>query len=55
MPVPLRSDVDAAALRGIARRSKDGPHIDEWRRLTLERFHVALPRAGGDPVWAYQL
>jgi hypothetical protein len=41
MPVPLRSDVDSAALRGIARRSKDGPHIDEWRRLTLERFQAS--------------
>ena len=30
MPVPLRSDFDAAALRRIARRSKDGPQA---RRL----------------------
>jgi transposase len=30
MPVPLRSDFDAAALRGIARISKDGPQA---RRL----------------------
>ncbi len=30
MPLPLRSDFDGAALRGIARRSKDGPQA---RRL----------------------
>jgi transposase len=30
MPVPLRSDFDAADLRGIARKSKDGPQA---RRL----------------------
>jgi len=30
MPVPLRSDFDAAALRGIARKAKDGPQA---RRL----------------------
>ena len=30
MPVPLRSDFDPSALRGIARRSKDGPQA---RRL----------------------
>jgi transposase len=30
MPVPLRSDFDAAALRVIARKSKDGPQA---RRL----------------------
>jgi transposase len=30
MPVPLRGDFDAAALRGIARRTKDGPQA---RRL----------------------
>ncbi len=30
MPVPLRIDFDAAALRGIARKSKDGPQA---RRL----------------------
>jgi hypothetical protein len=30
MPIPLRSDFDAAALRQIARRSKDGPQA---RRL----------------------
>ncbi len=30
MPIPLRSDFDGAALRGIARRSKDGPQA---RRL----------------------
>ena len=30
MPIPLRRDFDAAALRGIARRSKDGPQA---RRL----------------------
>jgi hypothetical protein len=30
MPIPLRSDFDAAAVRGIARRSKDGPQA---RRL----------------------
>jgi transposase len=30
MPIPLRNDFDAAALRQIARRSKDGPQA---RRL----------------------
>ena len=30
MPVPLRSDFDAAALRAIVRKSKDGPQA---RRL----------------------
>ena len=30
MPIPLRSDFDATALRRIARRSKDGPQA---RRL----------------------
>src|SRR3954462_5242503 len=30
MPIPLRSDFDAGALRGLARRSKDGPQA---RRL----------------------
>src|SRR3954453_9903702 len=30
MPIPLRSDFDAAALRRLARRSKDGPQA---RRL----------------------
>jgi len=33
MPIPLRSDFDAAALRRIARRSKDGPQAR--RLLTL--------------------
>ena len=30
MPVPLRTDFDAAALRAIARKTKDGPQA---RRL----------------------
>ena len=42
MPVALRSDFDAAALRGIARRSKDGPQAR--RLLTLAAIYEGASR-----------
>ncbi len=32
MPIPLRSDFDATALRGLARQTKDAPQA---RRLSI--------------------
>src|SRR5215204_3355316 len=42
MPIPLRSDFDAAALRRIARRSKDGPQAR--RLLTLAVIYEGASR-----------
>src|SRR5215211_56985 len=50
MLIPLRSDFDAAALRGLARRSKDGPQAR--RLLALAAIYdgasrTAAARIGG--------
>jgi transposase len=50
MPVPLRSDFDAAGLRRIARKSKDGPQARRLLALAAiyegaSRTHAA--RIGG--------
>jgi len=37
MPIPLRSDFDAAQLRGVARRTKDAPQAR--RLLTLAAIY----------------
>jgi transposase len=42
MPVPLRSDFDAAALRSIARKSKDGPQAR--RLLALAAIYEGATR-----------
>ena len=42
MPVPLRNDFDAAALRGIARKSKDGPQAR--RLLALAAIYEGASR-----------
>ena len=42
MPVPLRDDFDAAALRGIARKSKDGPQ--SRRLLALAAIYEGASR-----------
>src|SRR3712207_6722832 len=42
MPVPLRIDFDAAALRGIARKSKDGPQAR--RLLALAAIYEGASR-----------
>jgi transposase len=42
MPVPLRSDFDPSALRGIARRSKDGPQAR--RLLALAAIYEGATR-----------
>ena len=42
MPVPLRSDFDAAALRSIARKSKDGPQAR--RLLALAAIYEGASR-----------
>ena len=42
MPVPLRSDFDVAALRGIARKSKDGPQAR--RLLALAAIYEGATR-----------
>jgi transposase len=42
MPVPLRSDFDAAALRGIARKAKDGPQAR--RLLALAAIYEGATR-----------
>ena len=39
MPVPLRTDFDAHALRAIARKTKDGPQA---RRLRMHPASAAL-------------
>ena len=41
MPVPLRADFDASALRVIARQAKDGPQTR--RLLALPRFTTERP------------
>jgi transposase len=43
MPIPLRSDFDAAALRQIARRSKDGPQAR--RLLALAAIYDGASRS----------
>src|SRR5215208_1408637 len=43
MPIPLRSDFDAAALRGFARRSKDAPQAR--RLLALAAIYVGASRS----------
>ena len=43
MSIPLRSDFDAAALRGLARRSKDGPQAR--RLLALAAIYDGASRA----------
>src|SRR4051795_8869522 len=52
MPVPLRTDFDAAALRAIARKTKDGPQAR--RLLALAAIYdgatrTAAARIGGVP------
>jgi len=42
MPVPLRGDFDAAAVRGIARKSKDGPQAR--RLLALAAIYEGASR-----------
>ena len=42
MPVPLRDDFDAAALRGLARKSKDGPQAR--RLLALAAIYEGASR-----------
>ena len=42
MPVPLRDDFDAAALRAIARKSKDGPQAR--RLLALAAIYEGATR-----------
>ena len=42
MPIPLRSDFDGAALRRIARRSKDGPQAR--RLLALAAIYEGASR-----------
>ena len=41
MPIPLRSDFDAAALRRLARMSKDGPQAR--RLLALAASYEGAP------------
>ncbi len=43
MPIPLRSDFDAAALRGFARKTKDGPQVR--RLLALAAIYKGASRA----------
>jgi transposase len=43
MPIPLRSDFDAAALRGLARKTKDGPQAR--RLLALAAIYDGATRA----------
>ena len=43
MPIPLRSDFDAAALRGLARRTKDAPQAR--RLLALASIYEGASRA----------
>jgi transposase len=43
MPIPLRSDFDATALRGLARRTKDGPQAR--RLLALASIYEGASRA----------
>jgi transposase len=43
MPIPLRSDFDAAALRSLARKTKDGPQAR--RLLALATIYDGAPRA----------
>jgi transposase len=43
MPIPLRNDFDAAALRGLARRTKDGPQAR--RLLALAVIYEGASRA----------
>src|SRR3712207_7612990 len=43
MPIPLRSDFDATALRGLARKSKDGPQAR--RLLALAAIYDGVSRA----------
>ena len=42
MPIPLRSDFDAAQLRGVARRTKDGPQAR--RLLALAAIYEGATR-----------
>lgn len=43
MPIPLRSDFDAAALRGLARRTKDAPQVR--RLVALAAIYDGASRA----------
>ena len=43
MPIPLRSDFDAAALRGLARKTKDAPQAR--RLLALAAIYEGVSRA----------
>ena len=43
MPIPLRNDFDAAALRGLARKTKDGPQAR--RLLALAAIYEGASRA----------
>jgi len=43
MPIPLRSDFDATALRGLARRTKDAPQAR--RLLALAAIYEGASRA----------
>ena len=50
MPIPLRSDFDAAALRAIARKSKDGPQARRLLALAAiydEASRTEAARIGG--------
>ncbi len=48
MPIPLRSDFDAAALRGLARRTKDAPQAR--RLLALASIYEGASRAGAAQI-----
>ena len=48
MPVPLRSDFDADALRGIARKTKDGPQAR--RLLALAAIYDGASRAAAAQI-----
>ena len=39
VPVPLRGDFEAGQLRGLAKKTKDGPHPPAWWRTGTGRYH----------------
>jgi hypothetical protein len=47
MPIPLRSDFDAAQLRGVARRTKDAPRSRRWTESPTSALNSALARPAG--------
>jgi hypothetical protein len=42
VPIPLRGDFEAARLRGLARKTKDGPQA--WRLLALAAIYDGATR-----------